>query len=210
MADHLREAIKVGAYAPGDRLVERRIAADLGVSHIPVREALARLSEEGVVERIPGRGARVRTFGLRELEELTLVRTLLEQAVAVRVYERMTAAIADELFAIVGAMRSAAGRHDRAELCRADEHFHAALWRHADHELLLELTAQLRGRVAAFLRVATEGLSDDELHGHVESHDRLVRSLVEGDRRIIGQAISGHVDAAATRIRGIHEAACED
>ena len=59
VADQLRDLIRDGAYAPGARLVERSIARELGTSHIPVREALARLAEEGLVVRLPRRGARV-------------------------------------------------------------------------------------------------------------------------------------------------------
>src|ERR1700678_3426683 len=59
VADELRTAIQRGRYAPGTRLVERRLASELGVSHVPIREALARLADEGLVERLPRRGSRV-------------------------------------------------------------------------------------------------------------------------------------------------------
>ena len=51
VADQLRDLIRDGAYAPGSRLVERSLARELGTSHIPVREELARLAEEGLVVR---------------------------------------------------------------------------------------------------------------------------------------------------------------
>lgn len=209
VAEHLRAAIHSGSYAPGDRLVERRIAADLGVSHIPVREALARLTEEGLVVRLPGRSARVRELDERALEELATLRLLLERMVALSVCDRFSEPIADELETIVAAMREAAGRRDRAALSACDERFHAALWRHADNGLLLEIAAQLRGRVASFLRAATEALSDDELLEHADSHARLVAVLAGRDRRVVGRAMEQHITAAATRIRRIHEAANE-
>ena len=59
IAERIREAIHDGSYSPGTRLVERSVARELGVSHIPVREALARLADEGLVDRMPRRGARV-------------------------------------------------------------------------------------------------------------------------------------------------------
>ena len=209
VAEHLRSAIHSGSYAAGDRLVERRIAAELGVSHIPVREALARLTEEGLVVRLPGRSARVRELDERALEELAVLRLLLERMVAVSVCDRFSEAIQGELEAIVTAMRAAAVRGDRAGITVCDEQFHAALWRHADNGLLLEIAAQLRGRVASFLRAATEALSDDELLEHAESHARLVAVLSGRDRRIAGRAMGQHIDAAASRVRRIHEAAHE-
>lgn len=75
----VRDAIYEGRYPPGARLVERTLAAELGVSHIPIREALARLTDEGLIERTPRRGARVATLTPRELEELSSLRIVLEQ-----------------------------------------------------------------------------------------------------------------------------------
>ena len=207
VAEHLRTAIHHGLYAPGDRLVERRIAGELGVSHIPVREALARLTEEGLVVRLPGRSARVRELDERSLDELAVLRLLLERMVAVSVCDRFDATVEHELEAIVEAMRKAAQRRDRAGLSECDELFHTALWRHAGNGLLLEIAAQLRGRVAAFLRAATEALSDDELLEHAESHARLTAILAARDRRAAGRAMEQHITAAATRIRRAHEAA---
>src|SRR5260370_39443891 len=59
LVDRLRTAIWEGVYAPGDRLVERQLARQFGVSHIPLREALARLVEEGPGGRLPRSGAAV-------------------------------------------------------------------------------------------------------------------------------------------------------
>lgn len=59
---HLKERLLSGRFAPGERLSEPLLAQELGVSRTPVREALMRLAEEGLVELVPGRGARVRTF----------------------------------------------------------------------------------------------------------------------------------------------------
>ncbi len=83
----LREAIFSGDLAPGERLVERKLAERLGTSHIPVREALTRLTQEGLVERLPHRGARVAALTSRDLEEISSLRTLLEQFAVVRVQD---------------------------------------------------------------------------------------------------------------------------
>src|SRR4051812_23200855 len=83
--NELRNAIQSGSLPAGTRLIERRLAGQLGVSHIPVREALARLNDDGLIERTAGRGARVASLGLRELHEISTVRVVLEQFVAVRV-----------------------------------------------------------------------------------------------------------------------------
>ena len=81
VAERLRTAITEGVYAPGDHLVERRLARQFGVSHIPLREALARLVEEGLVVRLPRRGVRVASLTPRSLEEVSSLRVVLEQFV---------------------------------------------------------------------------------------------------------------------------------
>lgn len=76
----LREAILTGVLSPGEHLLEEVVAEDLGVSRVPVREALVRLHAEGLVTR--GRGGRttVRQLTLRDVEEISYVRRIIEQA----------------------------------------------------------------------------------------------------------------------------------
>lgn len=76
--ESLAQSIMKGQMAPGDRLVVRKIAATLGVSATPVREALVELHELGLVEIIPNRGAVCLPFGARQLGEIYLVRRVLE------------------------------------------------------------------------------------------------------------------------------------
>src|ERR687886_2420989 len=79
VADHVRKEITGGTYAPGAHLVEREIAEALGVSSIPVREAFSRLVEEGLVVRMPRRGAFVAPLTVDAVRDLTRVRIALEQ-----------------------------------------------------------------------------------------------------------------------------------
>ena len=74
---HLKDLLLSGRFSPGERLSEPLLAQELGVSRTPVREALMRLAEEGLVELVPGKGARVRVFAPEEVEEVwaTLYRT---------------------------------------------------------------------------------------------------------------------------------------
>ena len=141
VADQLRDLIRDGAYAPGARLVERAIARELGTSHIPVREALARLAEEGLVVRLPRRGARVAELSSRSLEEISSVRVVLEQFVCERVLERWTPSAEAELMRLARRMASAAERGSTKAVGELDVRFHETLWQLADHELLLEVAA---------------------------------------------------------------------
>jgi DNA-binding GntR family transcriptional regulator len=201
VAGQLREAIHTGTLAPGTRLVERRLAAELHVSHIPIREALARLADEGLVERLPRRGSRVAALTVSELEEISSVRSLLEQFVAVRVQERWSARVEAELRKIVGSMVDAARRGDGRRLFDLDRRFHERLWRFAEHDLLMELAAQLRSRLNGFLRAANAALEPDALEAHARTHGELVDAIASGDPEAARAAMADHIAVALERVR---------
>ncbi|HEX7134511.1 MAG TPA: GntR family transcriptional regulator [Iamia sp.] len=207
VVDELRRAIYAQRLKPGERLVERQLAADLGVSHIPVREALARLTEEGLLERLPRKGCRVTTITVEDLDEFASIRILLEQFVAVRVQERLTPESEAELRQIVEAMIVAAAADDVEEVIRLDEQFHRRLWALADHKLLSDLSGQLRSRINAFLYAATLSLSGSELKQHAESHVRLLDAIASRKIRVARAATSEHITTAMDRIRGTIEGA---
>ncbi|WP_243228742.1 GntR family transcriptional regulator [Microbacterium sp. CIAB417] len=200
VTDELRAAIHSGELAPGERLVERRLAAQLGVSHIPVREALTRLSEERLVVREPRRGARVAELTARDLEEISSLRIVLEQFMATRVQERWNAESAARLGAVVDAM-SRAEPGDIAEVLRQDQLFHATLAELADHRFLDEVSAQLRGRIAGFLHAANAALDPAEQQQHVHSHQQILDAIASGDPDRARDVIAAHVTAAFARIR---------
>ncbi|SEG78678.1 DNA-binding transcriptional regulator, GntR family [Thermomonospora echinospora] len=202
VAGRIRDAIHEGRYPPGARLVERTLAAELGVSHIPVREALTRLTDEGLVERAPRRGARVATLSPRELEELSSLRIVLERFVVTRVQERLTAVEEKELRRMVASMRQAAVRGDYRRVFDLDQRFHERLWELADHRMLGEVVTGLRGRISAFLRAATAALEPDALERHAASHDELLEAITSGDAEIGRAEMTRHIELATERLRG--------
>ena len=200
VADRIREAIWSGAYAPGDRLVERRLAHEFGISHIPLREALARLTEEGLVERLPRRGARVASLTPRMLEEVSSLRVVLEQFVVRRLEGRFTPEAHAELQLIVDRMTEAAEAHDLVRVHETDQRFHQRLWELTDHTLLVEVAAQMRSRTSHFYRAAAASLGPDEVRRHADSHQQLLDVIASGNRRAAERAMKDHVEQAAQRI----------
>jgi DNA-binding GntR family transcriptional regulator len=199
--ERVREAILSGELPPGSRLVERRLAEELEVSHIPVREAFARLGDEGLVERNARRGTWVASLTLEDLDEISSVRVLLEQFVVVRVQERWSPEAEKRLRAIVAEMRKAAAAGDIDQVRHNDRLFHEALWQLADHRTLLELAAKLRGRINSFLRAATIALSRAELELHVESHAELLDAIASGVPRRARRAMELHIRTATRRVQ---------
>ncbi len=200
VADRIRTAIWSGQYQPGDRLVERRLAHEFGISHIPLREALARLTEEGLVERLPRRGARVASLTPRMLEEVSSLRVVLEQFVIRRLKDRFTPEAYLELQGVVDRMVKAAEDHDLVRVHEIDQEFHQRLWELTDHTLLVELAAQMRSRTSHFYRAAAASLGPDEVRRHADSHQQLLDVIASGDRRAAERAMQHHVEQAAKRI----------
>lgn len=79
---YISEKMRDGSLRPGDRLVNRKLAEEIGVSVIPVREAIRQLSSEGLVEHIPGSGSFVRQISRVELDELYVLRDAVESCAA--------------------------------------------------------------------------------------------------------------------------------
>ena len=78
LVDYLKWLILSGELKPGDRIVETKLAKDLGISQTPVREALRQLQGEGIIQIIPNRGPMVRSFDMRDVYEIYSIRSVLE------------------------------------------------------------------------------------------------------------------------------------
>ncbi len=130
--DVLLHRIVTGEIRPGERLVETRIAQELGTSQAPVREALRDLELLRLVESEPFKGTRVREFGDQEMVEVYPVRAALEE-VAARAATKNLAGDVSALEAEVEAMRAAARRGDIQGLAEHDIAFHRLLVEAAGH-----------------------------------------------------------------------------
>lgn len=125
----LRESIVDGALPAGSRLSERGLATALGISAQPVREALRRLEQDGMVVTLPRRGTVVADLGPDRLDELGRIRAALEGVAAALAAERMAPEELKALAAIVATMRDRTTAEDTEALGEANERFHELLRR---------------------------------------------------------------------------------
>ncbi|MCB0065050.1 MAG: GntR family transcriptional regulator [Caldilineaceae bacterium] len=199
-AHRLRTAIRNGVLRPGMRLVERDLAERLGMSRIPVREAIQRLLEEGLVEKSPHRGTFVYAPTKQEIEEISSMRTVLERFVVERVMEHWTEEIEVQLREIVRAMRQAAKEGDWQQIHECDYLFHSTLWSVANHTLLLEVVSGLRSRINRFLFEVSGALPTTDMDQHINSHDQLIDVLKAGNVANAQREMTAHVLIATKRI----------
>lgn len=127
--ERVRDRILAGEFAPGAALRQDVIAAELGVSKIPVREAFGRLEQDGLVQLARNRGYRVRPVSAAEAAEVYALRLTLEPAAAAEGAKAATAADHAAAAAALGAFEAAQRRGDAGGAQRAHRDFHLALVR---------------------------------------------------------------------------------
>ncbi|MDL1899747.1 GntR family transcriptional regulator [Anaerolineae bacterium CFX9] len=158
--DALRDAILSGELKPGQALVETELAADLGVSRAPLREALQQLAAEGLVEVVPYRGAAVRMLHRKDIEELYSLRIALETFAARRIIEANLPEASRRLHAIFDDMLAAADAGDISRVSQIDRQFHDALIELSDHSLLQSMWNAVNLRVRQVMALRNRRNSD--------------------------------------------------
>ncbi|MBB3665025.1 MULTISPECIES: GntR family transcriptional regulator [Prauserella salsuginis group] len=176
--DILHARIAEGELRPGDRLLEHDLAAELGISRVPVREAIRMLQSEGLLEVLPRRGGVfVRSLNRRELEELFDVREALEVLAARRAVEQAGSRRAGRMGELAEQARAALRAGETEEMFRANAAFHDELVALAGNELLMSMLEPLHGRLAWLFRLNLE--PERVCREHEELHAAIVREDAE-------------------------------
>lgn len=189
VADRIRDAIFDGAYPPGGQLREVELAAALGVSRGPVREALLRLEREGLARSEWHRGATVTTLSEQDVAELDTLRAALEQLAVGLVIDQ---APAEALAAVDTAVERMARAADAHEMVRCDLDFHDAVYTAAGHRRLLEAWQAIRSQVHLFLLTRVGLEADGYLKNVPAEHRELAAVLRAGDRGAALELFAAH------------------
>jgi DNA-binding GntR family transcriptional regulator len=173
-ARSLRAAISRGDLSPGHRLVEADLVETLGVSRGSVRLAIDALVAEGLVERIPNRGARVRVVSVEEAVAITECRGPLEALLARKAAERITDAEIDRLRAHLHTMTGAVESGDVLKYSELIQQLHGMVAEAARHPVAADLVGRLQAQLVRHqfrlsLRPGRPGVSLGELTGLVEA-----------------------------------------
>jgi DNA-binding GntR family transcriptional regulator len=172
--------------APGAVIDERELIERLEIGRTPVREALRRLSHEGLVEVYPRRGMFVTGVDVRELARLSEVREVLEPEAARLAAERATDGDRAELSALLAELDAGT-----SELMELDERIHRAVYRAAHNDLL---EATLEQYYVLALRIWSIALDRaHELEEAVEAHRALLEAIQAGDGDRAADTMRAHV-----------------
>jgi DNA-binding GntR family transcriptional regulator len=195
--DHLLQEILAGRYPPHSRIVETRVARELGTSQAPVREALRGLEALGVVEILPFKGARVRRPTAHELLEAYAVRAELEALGARLGVPRMTDPDLADLEALYDRMQRAAEAGDRHEVAVADATFHARLLRLAGNATLERVWRSLEPFSRTYITLVAPGA---DAHWTADLHPRIIAALRVRDPEAVAAALRRHFDEAGAHL----------
>ena len=175
---------------PGERLLEQTLAERFGTSRAPVREALYILAQEGLVERIPRKGAMVKRYTTREIEEVYKVRITLEELALERDCAglRMIRQSRDRLKPIVVAMEE--NRKDVRRYHELNFEFHKAIVDLSGSSVLLRLYTQIEGPLKTFLRLSM--MTRKDVSKSIEDHKRLLAAIGEADAPGASKVLRAH------------------
>ncbi len=192
VADTIVNAVAQGILAPGQRIVEAELAAQLDVSRVPIREAIKILQAQGIVNVTPNRGARVATFDQSMVDQVYVVRVALEQVAAreaMRAYAQEPRAL-DELREIVSRMERVARWSDWGEFRRCDVLFHHEFCRASGNEILLKLWEALARYITIIF--GRELASERNFEVVITQHRHLIAAF-EAQSPDIAQMIEDHI-----------------
>ncbi|MGA0594685.1 GntR family transcriptional regulator [Enterovirga sp. CN4-39] len=193
----IRGAIASGTYGPGQHLRAAEVADRLGISRTPVREALRRLSAEGLVEFFANRGAYVTHWSQSDVEEVFALRTVLEAHAAEVAAARLTPAALEELERYATEMEGVVGSgpdRDLAELARRNGEFHRIIITAAANQ---RLSAMISSVVEMALVTRTFHVySDEDLARSMTHHRELIAAFRGRDSVWAGSVMRSHIRAA--------------
>ncbi len=190
----LMEDIAAGALAPGERMDETRLTERFGVSRTPVREALSRLAAQGIL--VPGekRGVRVAEYNREELAQIFETMHEIEAACARIASQRLTLLSRAEIEAGQARCVAAAEAGDIRAYMRANEAFHAAIYRATGNPYMANLAADFRRRTGPFR--AKKFASKASLIASAQSHEQLIASIFSEDSRAASDGMRAHMTAS--------------
>lgn len=199
----LLEWIVEGELVPGEKLKDQELAAQLGVSRTPVREALRKLEDEGLVETSANRWTRVAPIDIQDAESIYPIMQKLEELALTLAFPGLSAQHIQEMKAANKSLKQALENKDSRAAVLADCTFHQVIIEAADN---LELSSILDQIKVKYSRIELAYFSRaDLLMASYEEHQRLVSALKERDLAAASSALTSNWQASIERLRDAGE-----
>jgi DNA-binding GntR family transcriptional regulator len=196
----LRAAILGGSVPPGGQLREAHIAADLGISRSPLREALTKLEEEGLIMKIPFRGAFVVEVSAQDVAEIASVRLLVEPYAGELSMDELRGRERPTLLRTIEELNRATEENDIPASIDAHLRFHRLFYDFSGNGILQNLWSGWESKLRLYLAVDHRSYSD--VHDIAREHEGLVACVLDGDVDGFRREVAHHFPSA---LRGLVE-----
>jgi len=199
-ADRLRRAILDGHFAPGERLYEAALAREFEISRGPIREALALLEGDGLVENIPRRGKFVQRLDARTVDEIYSLRKVLEPYAAELLVESLSPETEKAIRGSLTEIYEAIASGDASQVAVRDIAFHAMTYKLTDHRLLIRAWDDIiSNKLTMLVRITTK--THDTILDTGKNHEEIVNAIVSRDTDRCRLLLVEHIDDAWRRAK---------
>ncbi|MFC0337663.1 DNA-binding transcriptional regulator, GntR family [Kushneria avicenniae] len=199
ITSHLRDMIIEGELEQGERIYEGPLCETLGVSRTPLREALRFLASEGLVELVPQRGARVRQFSARDVEDMLVLIRSLEELAARLACERATQEEIIEVRALHDDMITHYHSGNRLDYYKTNQQIHTAIVALSHNEPLVQMHASLQSKLKRIRFIGHDG--PEKWAAAVQEHELIMAALERRDENALVAALGEHLGYAWQRVR---------
>ena len=190
----LEEDILGGVLKKGDALTENSLAARLGASRTPIRGALHRLAEEGLIELVPNKGAVVIGVTAEDLIDIYTIRMRLEGLASAEAAKKISEADKNVLLEAVELSEFYISKQDAERLKELDSQFHSTIYRASGNRLLDKTLSELHRSIRGYRKLSLT--VTERLSASVTEHRAIYEAIARGDSEAADRLTSGHVAAA--------------
>lgn len=191
---YLRECILTGKIAPNERLVETKIAKEIGTSRTPIREALHNLEAEKLVKSIPRVGYVVESMNAEDLEQICELREVIEELALRRALEKAHKKLVNGLARNMARQEEEVARGNVGAYIELDTQFHELIARLSGSARILELVQALRRHMLRYGLQANRYI--DTVMRSMDGHRRIFEAIKKGDADAAVQAVREHLGTA--------------
>ena len=197
----LREAILKGELKPGERLMELQLAAKLGVSRTPIREAIRMLEQEGLAVTIPRKGAEVAKMTEKDMEDVLQIREALDELAAKIACEQISEEQLEELVATMHEFEESTKTDNVKKIAEADVKFRDIIYQSTGNPKLVNMLNNLREQM---YRYRVEYLKDENNYPTLmKEHKDIVEGLVRKNKTQVTETMHQHVKNQAVAVKAM-------
>jgi DNA-binding GntR family transcriptional regulator len=187
----IRRQIFSGVLKPDERVVEAEVAAAMGISRGPVREAFAELEKEGLILTKPRKGTYVKSFSFKDIEEIYTLRAILEGYAVTLAFDRLQENDLNYLRDLLKQITEMAEKKDVIAVARLNMQFHRKILELSDHKRLYDTWQSLLAQTQMLSAMTTEYYTS--LIDIRKSHEILLKALVKGGKGHIKKCFEDHI-----------------